>query len=201
MRPTPKLLIGCALAKEVEILGDHMPLDCNYLVTGMGVRRTEAALMERFGSAKPALLIFTGTAGQLDPELEMGSVVLPEAWCFQDGPCFSAHAPLVSVLRQRGWEISGRGLTVPLPVVRKQARIELYQRFGACVCDMEAAVALKVASSFGVPCLAPKVISDTAGAALVSFWTHFNANMVKLADYLKNLLRALDVDERGAKEN
>lgn len=195
MRSIPELLIGCALSKEIEILRENLALECEYLGTGMGARRTEAALNERLLSRKPALLIFTGTAGQLDPALEMGSVVFPEAWCFQEGAHFSAHLPLVDALRRRGWPISGHGLTVPYPVVSKQTRLELYRKLGARACDMEAAAALKVSSSFGVPCLAPKVISDTSGAALVSFWTHFHANMLKLAEYLRRLIAVIDVNK------
>ena len=185
------LLIGCAMEKEIAILRENLPFPSRYLVTGMGIGRTEAVLRELFRSRKPSLLIFTGTAGQLDPALEMGQVVFPEAWCFQEGPCFWADLPLVAKLRQSGWSISGRGLTVTRPVVLGQARLELHRKFAALVCDMEAAAALKAASAWGVPCLAPKVISDTAGSALVSFWNHFDSNMAKLAEYLKGVIPLL----------
>ncbi len=185
------LLIGCAMEKEMAILRENLPFRSQYLVTGMGIPRTEAVLRDQFRSQNPSLLIFTGTAGQLDPALEMGQVVFPEAWCFQEGPCFWADLPLVARLRRSGWSISGRGLTVTRPVVRRQARLKLYRKFAAPVCDMEAAAALKAASAYGVPCLAPKVISDTSSSGLVSFWTHFDSNMVKLAEYLKGLIPLL----------
>ena len=186
-----QLLIGCAMEKEVAILQQSLPFRCQYLVTGMGIPRTGAVLSDFFHSRKPSLLIFTGTAGQLDPKLEMGEVVFPEAWHFQDGSCFWSDLPLVASLRQSGWLISGRGLTVIRPVVRRQARLDLHRKFGASVCDMEAAAALKTASAFGVPCLALKVISDTSSSALVSFWTHFHTNMLKLSECLKRLIPVL----------
>lgn len=186
------LLIGCALDKEVEILRRRLGQRYQYLVTGMGRRRTESSLSGHLQSHQPSLLIFTGTAGQLDPTLEMGQVVFPEIWCLQDGPCFPADPDWVGKLRERGWDVSGRGLTVTFPVARRQVRLELHQKLAASVCDMEAAVALRAASDFGVPCLAPKVIADTAQSALVAFWTHFEANMSKLADYLGRLLPEIE---------
>lgn len=182
-----KVVIGCALKKEAGILREHLDWDCEFLVTGLGARRTEASLDEYFEIRRPSLFIFTGTAGQLDPDLKMGTVVFPETWCLEDGSCFSADRRAVEALRGKGLQIAGRGLTVPQPVVRKQSRHELHDRHQASICDMEAAFALKVAAHYGVPSVAPKVVSDVAGAALVSYWTNFDANMTKLGHYLNVL--------------
>lgn len=191
------LLVACALDKEVEILRRHLSHPCEYLVTGMGRRRTQENLELYFRSRKPSLFLFTGTAGQLDPALEMGRVFFPQTWCLEEGPCFEADGGWVEGLRRQGWEISGRGLTVRFPVARKKARFELYRKHGASICDMEGAVALKVATAFRIPALAPKVISDTAESALVAFWTYFDANMLKLAAYLNRLLGDLTAPAPG----
>ncbi|MBI4446357.1 MAG: hypothetical protein HY645_10655 [Acidobacteria bacterium] len=183
-----EVVIGCALDREISILRKHLRVDCKFLVTGMGATRTQKRLFEYFRLARPALLVFTGTAGQLDPALQMGSVIFPEAWCLQDGSHVSCDLQLVDRLKQRGWKISGLGLTVNSPVVRRQARMDLHQRYSALVCDMEAAFALRMAAEEGIPCLALKVISDTQQAALVAYWTHFEANMARLSEYLNRLL-------------
>ena len=75
-----ELLVACALKKEVRGLRATMKSQCRWLVTGMGVDRTLSTLEETFGQWMPSCLIFTGMAGQLDPLVELGDVVLPEQW-------------------------------------------------------------------------------------------------------------------------
>jgi nucleoside phosphorylase len=192
MHQTPELLIACALKKESSALRGRLGLDCQFLVTGLGARRTSQSLQKQFESHVPSLLIFTGTAGQLDPALELGEVVLPEEWCLEDGACFSMDAEIISALRESGnVKISGRGLTVSTPVVRAKSRRALYQKHGAHICDMESAIALKLANKHAVPCLAPKIVSDTAGSGLSAFWKSFDSNMDVLAGYVENLVRVM----------
>ena len=185
----PELLIACALKKESSALRGRLGLDCQFLVTGLGAGRTRQSLQRHFESHLPSLFIFTGTAGQLDPALEMGAVILPEEWCLEDGSCFPMDAGIVSALRESGnVKISGRGLTVSAPVVRAKSRRALFQRYGAHICDMESAIALELAHRHSVPCLAPKIISDTAGSGLFAFWKSFDRNMDVLARYVEDLV-------------
>ncbi len=185
-------LIACALQREVATLRQHLRANCEFVVTGVGARRTRAQLEKHFRAQAPSLFIFTGTAGQLDPALTMGQVVCPEAWCRKSGDCFPSDTELVERLRGLGWEIAGRGLTVSFPVVRAQSRRKLHQRFGACICDLEAAAALEVAAAFQIPCLAPKVVSDTSASGLPAFWSHFDANLRARAKYLDRLLASVN---------
>jgi len=183
------LLIACALKKESSALRERLELDCQFLVTGLGARRTERTLQKQFESHVPSLLIFTGTAGQLDPALKMGKVLLPQEWCLEDGACFPIDAGIASALRVSGKvEISGRGLTVSIPVVRAKSRRVLYLEHGAHICDLESAVVLEVARKHSVPCLAPKIVSDTAGSGLSAFWKSFDRNMDILARYVEELV-------------
>ena len=186
------LLIACALKKESSALRERLRLDCQFLVTGFGARRTKQSLQKHLDSHVPSFLIFTGTAGQLDPALTMGKVILPEEWCLEDGACFSIDAGIASKLRKSGnMEISGRGLTVSTPVVRAQSRRALFRKHGAEICDMESAVVLKLANQHSVPCLAPKIVSDTAGSGLSAFWKSFDGNMDILARYVEDLVSCL----------
>ena len=183
------LLIACALKQEVTALRERLQVDCRFLVTGLGSHRTRKSLEETFQSESPSLLIFTGTAGQLDPYLSMGQVIFPQEWCLEDGSCFSADVELTSLLRDRdGWEIEGCGLTVSTAVLRAKSRLALYRKFGARICDMESAVVLQVASRHDVPCLAPKIVSDTAQSGISAFWSEFDSNMDQLAKYLDQLI-------------
>ena len=187
-----KLLIACALKQESTALQGRLQVDCRFLVTGLGVHRTRKSLENTFQSEPPSLLIFTGTAGQLDPSLRIGQVIFPQEWCLEDGFCFSADAELTSTLREGdGWEIEGCGLTVSTAVLRAESRLALYRKFGARICDMESAIALQVASGYGVPCLAPKIVSDTAQSGISALWREFDSNMDQLAKYLDKLIAAL----------
>ena len=187
-----ELLIACALKKELTALRGRLQVDCRFLVTGLGARRTRTNLEKSFQSNLPSLLIFTGTAGQLDPSLRIGQVIFPEEWCLKDGSCFPADPELTAMLRgSGGWEIAGRGLTVSTAVLRARSRLVLYRKSGARICDMESAVALEVASRHKVPCLAPKVVSDTAQSGIGAFWREFDSNMEQLAQYLNKLVGSL----------
>ena len=187
-----ELLIACALKQESTALQERLQVDCRFLVTGLGAHRTRKSLENTFQSEPPSLLIFTGTAGQLDPSLGLGKVVFPEEWRLKDGSCFPADAELTSLLREGdGWEIEGCGLTVSTAVLRAKSRLALYQQFGARICDMESAFALQVASRYGVPCLAPKIVSDTAQSGISVFWRKFDSNMDQLAQYLDKLIASL----------
>ena len=186
-----ELLIACALKQESTALQGRLQVDCRFLVTGLGAHRTRKSLENTFQSEPPSLLIFTGSAGQLAPSLGLGQVVFPQKWCLKDGSCFPADAELTSTLREDGWEIEGSGLTVSSAVLRAKSRLALYRKFGARICDMESAIALQVASRYGVPCLAPKIVSDTAQSGISAFWREFNSNMDQLAKYLDKLVASL----------
>ena len=190
-----KLLIACALKQEATALKGRLQVDCRFLVTGLGAHRTRKSLENTFQSEPPSLLIFTGTAGQLDPSLELGQVFFPQIWCLKDGSCFPADAELTSMLREGdGWEIEGCGLTVSTAVLRAKSRLALYRKFGARICDMESAFALQVASRYGVPCLAPKIVSDTAQSGIRVFWKEFGSNMDQLAKYLDKLVASIEFE-------
>lgn len=185
-----ELLIACALKKELKALRERLRLKCHFIVTGVGFQKTVASLENYFQrERRPSFFVFTGTAGQLDPSLEIGEIVFPEEWCIQGGPCFSADEKLVAELRQYGWKIEGRGLTVARPVLRAKSRMLLHQQSGALVCDMESAGALQVARKYDIPSVALKVISDTANSGVRGFWDEFDNNIDRLADYLEKFIR------------
>ena len=182
-------VVACAMKKESKILQERLGDKCVHLVTGLGMNRTRAVLEDRLREQRPSTLVFTGTAGQLDPALNMGDVVFPRRWCLQTGGCSESDPGLVAFLREHGVRISGVGVTVRIPVIKKQDRERLHRSRGASVCDMESAVALQVARAHGVPAVAPKVVSDTAETGILGFRREFEANMIRLSRYLDSLLR------------
>jgi nucleoside phosphorylase len=187
-----ELLIACALKKEERGLRGKLTNRSQFLVTGLGVDRTLRTLERTFEEWKPSCLVFTGMAGQLDPAVELGDVILPEEWQLESGTRFSVDRGLVELLRSSGWEVAGSGVTVSIPVVSRKKRLRLYEKTGARVCDMESAAAMMIAASYEIPCLAPKVVSDTADSGLLAFHRHFDRNIQILGDYLDRLVKTLE---------
>ena len=189
IRTMGECVVACAMKKESKILRDRLGAGVTHLVTGLGMNRTRATLVDYFRKQRPSILVFTGTAGQLDPGLKMGEVVFPERWRLQTGGCFEADPALVAFLRERQVQISGAGVTVRIPVIKKQDRERLFRSQGAAICDMESAAVLEVARTHGVPAIAPKVVSDTAETGILGFRREFEANLIRLGEYLDGLLR------------
>lgn len=181
-------VVACAMKKESKILRERLGSRCTHLVTGLGMNRTRATLESYLRTHSPSILVFTGTAGQLDPGLKMGDVVFPRQWCLQTGGCFESDPALVAFLRKRRVRISGAGVTVRIPVIKKQDRERLYRSQGASICDMESAAVLELARSHGVPAVAPKVVSDTAETGILGFRREFESNVARLSEYLDGLL-------------
>lgn len=147
---------------------------------------------------RPRLLIFTGTAGGLDPSLNMGQVVLPRAWRFQDGSLHPHDEALLAAAALQAQKLgpglltlTDLGLTVARPVLLPSARKRLHLKTGAAVCDMECAAALRTAANLQVPVLALKVVSDTSRSRLTDFWKHLDSNLDRLALTLKTLIPSL----------
>ncbi len=184
MIPGFPVLIACALERETQALREVLGKRARYATTGMGMRRTAARLSEVLRGDPPSTLLFCGTAGQLDPSLAMGEVVLPEAWLFEDGRRVEADAELLGRFREAGWSVGPPGLTVRRPVLRPSTRLRLFEKHSACVCDMESAAALETAAQQGVAAVAVKVVSDTAESGLRDFWRHLDANLGRLGKAL-----------------
>lgn len=185
------VLVACALKKEAEGLRENIESDYRSLVTGLGSDRTMKCLEKTFDRKPPPLMIFTGMAGQLHPDLELAEFIFPVSWQFESGTSFSSDATLIECLRQKGWEIQGVGVTVRRPVVREKARLKLHRKTGGLICDMESAAALMVATAFSVPCLCPKLISDTPDSGMLAFYRYFDRNIKLLAERIEVLLRDL----------
>lgn len=192
MDEPPTLVIACALKQESDALQARLRHPVPVITTGLGTDRTLATLEKLYVSRRPGLLLFTGMAGQLDPSLQVGDFVFPAAWALESGVRFESDPDLVARLQALGCPISGLGLTVRRPVVKQKQRMRLFQDTGARICDMESAAALMVSRSFGVPCLAPKVVSDTAASGMLSFFRNFESNLDRLAGHLGPVLECLD---------
>lgn len=192
-QPAGRILVACALRRETDSVRAVLPSSLDFLTTGIGSRQASKVLARRLQRFRPSALLFTGTAGQLDPTCSMGTVVCPETWMIEDqrDPT-RVSEELLGPLRERGWVIGGSGLTVSLPVLRASSRLALFERTGAPICDMEAGAALQVAHSLGIPALAVKVVSDGGDCTFIDFYRNLNRNLQALGIYLQRLVKDLE---------
>lgn len=187
------VLIACPMTREADVLRAQLT-GREILATGLGIQRTVPALLSRFRRSKPSLLIFTGSAGQLDLGLEMKDLVLPRTWCLEEGPpCFDSPPELLERLETAGFEIAPKGLSLTRPVARARQRRELHERTRAVVFDRVTAAVLRVADTSGVPCVAPKIVANTTRSGLTRFWQRLDENLAPLAEYLERMLEVLGV--------
>lgn len=192
-----EVAIACPMSKEAEALSAALPKRCRVLATGLGIKRTVPSLLRMFQRERPSLLLFTGSVGQLDLSLEMGSVVVPAAWSFDQGPSFDCHPESVAKLRRRGWSIAELGLTLDQAVLKAEKRAALHQSSGAVVYDTVTAAALRVCATAGVPCLTPKIVASTVQSGLLAFWGDLGKNIQPLAQSLLRLMQDLRAEADG----
>ncbi len=160
------VLFCCALRAEAEWLMREPCLSAvGVTAIGLGPERCRRNLDRILSENPPRLLVFTGTAGGLDPSLAVGDIVFPEKWSLDGEVVFWNDQPLSTHLRAKGWEVEGVGWTTPVPVTGLEEKRTLFKRSRARVCDMEAAAVLEIARRHRVPAIALKIVSDSANAA------------------------------------
>ncbi len=196
--PREQILIACALREELNVLRGCLPENLQFLRTGLGWKCSRRRLQQRIRQSRPSAIIFGGTAGQLDPRIELGTVIFPERWCFGDGRCYEQSSELIPFLAARGFPAQGVGLTVSRPVLRKDRRLRLHEQSSALLCDMESAGILALAQELRVSTLALKVVSDTADSGIAGYWREFNSNMERLGKYLHKMIRVISTNEAFA---
>jgi len=186
-----KLVIACALKKEATLLRESVGFKYHIEVTGLGPDRTLKNLEAYFEQAAPSALIFTGVAGQLNPDFKMGQIVYPETWRLESGTRFEVNPTLKDWLSEKGIIVAETGITVRKPVVMEKSRLKLFRETGASICDMESAAAMMIADGYGIPCIAPKIISDTGKSGMLDFYRHFDKNMKQMAEETSRLAKII----------
>lgn len=176
------------MGREAEALSKMLAPRFAVVATGLGIRRTIPSLLKLFREEKPDLLVFTGSASQLDLSLKMGDIVLPRQWLLEDGPGFHSTARILTKLEKAGFTTSDKGLTLLKPVMKAGQRDQLFQQTGASIYDPVTAAVLRVAETEGVECVTPKIVASTTKSGLMTFWGNLDRNISPLARYLERLL-------------
>jgi hopanoid-associated phosphorylase len=163
---TSVLGIVAALEMEGRWISASEPL---IEVSGGGEERAGAAarrLLDRGASA----LVSWGVAGGLDPDLEPGTVVLPDVVIHADGSSYPIDVAWRDRLLER---VSGRVVTSTSSLYHASSVITspdekraVYGRVGAGAVDMESAAVAAVASEMEIPFVVVRVVVDAAGVRL-----------------------------------
>ena len=186
------VLIACPMKREAEALQRCIGNCVEVTATGVGVKRSVPFLLRIFREARPSLLIFTGSASQLDLSLHISDIVMPREWLFENGRCTACHAGLLKRVQSSGWPTVARGVSLDRPVLKAAQRKSLFESTGGAVYDSVTAAVLRIAHTEGVPFLAPKIVSHTVGSGLTAFWNRLDRNIAPLGQYLRKLLELVD---------
>jgi adenosylhomocysteine nucleosidase len=156
----PEVLICFAVKEEAaefkKILPNLASLgNPEVLVTGMGKKKSERAILERIGQSSPNLVLTCGFAGALNPKLEIGDVLFDADP--QDG--------LAEMLQAAGAE-SGKFYCAPHVATTAAEKTALRQSTGADAVEMESAVIREICRKKNIPSATIRVISDTANQDL-----------------------------------
>lgn len=143
------LLIATGLNREAKLMSGSGVI---VIAGGGDGERLEREL--EACSQDAGLILSSGLAGALDPELMVGDIVL-------DGPAVFVERLLTAVPEARVGPVQGSDVPVGTIAAKAEAR-----RSGAIAVDMESQIARRVAERHGLPCLVARVISDRADQAL-----------------------------------
>ena len=184
-----RISIGGMPAWEISLSGQS----CMLITSGMGAKRASQAariLVENFA---PSSLISFGIGGAVEADLEIGDVVLPEAYCRFDEGTMGELKPLTpwpaSARLAASQELArhGRQLYVGTAVTTRGSQV-ISGQLGSLkhpVLEMETAGIAQVAGENGIPLLSLRSISDGPRAPIPLDLSEVmdedaNLNMIKM---------------------
>jgi adenosylhomocysteine nucleosidase len=140
-----------------------------YLAMGMGREMVETKLAMFLQQKRPQMLILTGFAGGLQPELQSGDLILAEEILRPGAEEIRADEQLFAEAEEALSDIrQGRLLTVARPASSEEKN-RLGKDFQAMAVDMESWWAVALAREAGVPFLCLKAILDPLDKPLPRF--------------------------------
>ncbi len=134
--------------------------------TGIGPNRAKIALQDL--DYKPAIIINSGSAGALSPDLRVGHMVIPNqtVGLANKGRPLQCDGDLAERLSQAGLERGHKPRLKPLvtsdkPIFLTKERMDIHERTNCWAVDMEAYAIAEVARHIGARFACLKVISDS----------------------------------------
>ena len=124
---------------------------CERLITGMGRRNASEGIRKFLAHTRPGLVVTSGFAGGLNPELKVGTVIFDEDF----------EAGLTSRLLELK-AVPGTFYCAKRVAVTKEEKLELYKSTGADAVEMESSVIRTICREHRIPSATIRVISDAA---------------------------------------
>lgn len=149
-----KALVCFAVAQEKQFF--HAPESVNALVTGMGAHAAAHTLTRLLEVEHPSLIIAAGFSGGLNPELELGRIILDDEDLSEHGLNLSGPAAL----------FHGKIHSASKVLVTPYEKASLREKSKADAVDMESSAIRLVARNHRIPMVALRVISDPYNEAL-----------------------------------
>jgi adenosylhomocysteine nucleosidase len=171
--------------------------------TGMGKVSAAHALTLLHLKSDPAVVIFSGTAGALNPGYQPGDVIIGTrlgfhdfgilrpsgfesfsrtGWMLPDGPLLEAARQSTEDrmgAAKTGTQLSGRAvhfgaiLTGDTAIADPGKKLELAAAWGADAVEMEGAVVAELCQQWNIPWIVVRGLSDTAGENIAAEWKAF----------------------------
>jgi nucleoside phosphorylase len=165
------ILVCFAVKEEAKFLQGALKSDpWQIVITGMGKKNAAESVRKAIADIKPRLVITSGFAGGLNPNLKWGSVVFDE----------DAEAGLTPQLLKRH-AIAVRFHCADHVAVTAAEKQELWKSTGADAIEMESSAIREICREHNIPSATIRVISDAAATDLP---LDFNALMTR--DYKMN---------------
>ena len=159
-----RIALGGFNCKSFELYEHH----CMLVTSGMGMRRASEAARELFKTEAPRMLISFGIAGAVEADLEIGDVVIPEAYCKLvngvTGPLMPLEPWNGAAREAAARTLAGRGarLFVGTAVTTGGSQVgdDQLGEMKHPILEMETAGIAQVAAEIGIPLLSIRAISD-----------------------------------------
>ena len=180
MQPPASVLVCFAVEDEACYLRKNLPPvnPCKILITGIGRRNSERTFRAALTTSRPSLVLSSGFAGGLDPDLETGAIL------FEAAPESLLSASLLAFGAR-----PGRFHCADQIAATADAKRKLRESSGADAVEMESGIIRGICAQGNIPAVTIRVISDSAQEDLPLDFNHLmtadqRLNYVKLAWHL-----------------
>ena len=161
----PPFVIAAALNRELSPLKKLDTDGCEFLTTGMGGNNTGRCLRKALTGRRISGLIFTGLAGALSPDLNIGDIVIVNNFLnnveSKPSPRLLAAAGEVALENPR--IVQGSALSVSRVICTAEEKQNIANQFSGinyAVLDMESSAVAESCGALQIPFIVIRSISD-----------------------------------------
>jgi len=145
-----------------------MDRNCLLVTSGMGLRRAMNAARTLLAGSSPHLLVSFGIAGAVNPDLQIGDVVVARNTCLLD-KSLPGQVRSLATLSEAAWNAAAQVLQpdgarlfagTAITTRGSQVVLQVLEQMAHPVLEMETAGIAQVAAEMGIPLVSIRSISD-----------------------------------------